>query len=102
MIAVVKLGFFMCLLGLPQDTLATVQVQGYNTSYTLFAYKNKILDTKIVSVSLKEQMCTVAQLLSVLSSVLEVPSLILSDSKVYSNFSLICVAVAVNTRKMEQ
>ena len=43
----------------------------------------------------------VAQLVCVLPSVLEVPSSIVSDSNVCSDFSLICVAVAVNTRKME-
>ena len=43
----------------------------------------------------------VAQLVSALPSVLEVPSSILSDSNVCSNFSLICVAVTLNTRKME-
>ena len=46
----------------------------------------------------------VAQLVSALPSVLEVPSSILSarDSNLCSNFSLICVAVALNIRKMEQ
>ena len=44
----------------------------------------------------------VAQLVSALPSVLEVPSSILNDSNVCSDFSLICVAVALNTRKMEQ
>ena len=43
----------------------------------------------------------VAQLVSALASVLEVPSSIFSDSNVCSYFSLICVAVALNTRKME-
>ena len=43
----------------------------------------------------------VVQLVSALPSVLEVPSSILSDSNVCSDFSLICVAVALNTRKME-
>ena len=43
----------------------------------------------------------VAQLVSALPSVLEVPISILSDSNVCSDFSLICVAVALNTRKME-
>ena len=43
----------------------------------------------------------VAQLVSALPSVLEVPSSILSNSKVCSDFSLICVGVALNPRKME-
>ena len=43
----------------------------------------------------------VAQLVSGLPSVLEVPSSILSDSNVCSDFFLIYVAVALNTRKME-
>ena len=43
----------------------------------------------------------VAQLVIALPSVLEVPSSILSDSNVCSDFSLIYVAVALNTRKME-
>ena len=43
----------------------------------------------------------VAQLVYALPSVLEVPSSILSDSNVCSDFSLICVALALNTRKME-
>ena len=43
----------------------------------------------------------IEQLVSALSFVLEVPSSILSDSNVCSDFSLICVAVALNTRKME-
>ena len=42
----------------------------------------------------------VAQLVSALPFVLDVPSSILIDSNVCSNFSLICVAVALNTRKM--
>ena len=44
---------------------------------------------------------SVAQLVSALPSVLEVPSSILSDYNVCSDFSLICVAVALNTHKME-
>ena len=44
-----------------------------------------------------QYMC-VAQLVSVLPSVLEVPSSILSDSNICSDFSLICVAVAVATQ----
>ena len=43
----------------------------------------------------------VAQLVSALPFVLQVPSSILSDSNVCSNFSLICVAVVLNTRKTE-
>ena len=43
----------------------------------------------------------VAQLVRALPSVLKVFSSILSDSNVCSYFSLICVAVALNTRKME-
>ena len=43
----------------------------------------------------------VAQLVSALPSVLKVPNSILSDSNVCSDVSLICVAVALNTRKME-
>ena len=43
----------------------------------------------------------VAQLVSALPSVMEVPSSILSDSNVCSDFSLICVAVALKTHKME-
>ena len=43
----------------------------------------------------------VAQLVSALPSVLEVTSSILSDSNVCSYLSLICVAVALNARKME-
>ena len=43
----------------------------------------------------------VAQLVSALLSVLEVPSSILSDSNVCSDFSLISVTVALKTRKME-
>ena len=43
----------------------------------------------------------VAQLVSELPSVLVLPSSILSDSNVCSDFSLICLAVALNTRKME-
>ena len=42
-----------------------------------------------------------AQLVSALPSVLEVPSSILSDSNICSDFSLICVAIALNTRKIE-
>ena len=42
-----------------------------------------------------------AQLVSVLPSVLEIPSSILGDFNVCSDISLICVAVALNTRKME-
>ena len=37
----------------------------------------------------------------VVPSVLEVPSSILDDSNVFTDFSLICVAVALNTHKME-
>ena len=40
-------------------------------------------------------------MVSALPSVLEVPSSIPSDSNVCSDFSLVCVAVALNTRKME-
>ena len=43
----------------------------------------------------------VAQLVKALPSMLEVPSSILRDSNVCSNFCLICVAVALDTRKME-
>ena len=43
----------------------------------------------------------VAQLVSALPSVLEIPSSILSVSNVCSVFSLICVAVALNTLKIE-
>ena len=43
----------------------------------------------------------VAQLVSALPSMLEVPSSILSDSNVCSYVSLICVAVALNTCEME-
>ena len=43
----------------------------------------------------------VAQLVSALPSVMEVPSSILSDSNVCSDLSLICVAVALKTHKME-
>ena len=44
----------------------------------------------------------VAQLVSALLSVLEVPSSILNDSNVCCDFSLICVAVALNTRNIER
>ena len=43
----------------------------------------------------------VAQLVSVLPSELEIPSSILSTSNICSNFPLIRVAVALNTRKTE-
>ena len=43
----------------------------------------------------------VAQLVSALLSVLpEVPSSILSDSNVCSDFSLICIAVALNSARL--
>ena len=41
----------------------------------------------------------VAQLVSALPSVLEVPSSILSDSNVCFDFALICAPLALNTRK---
>ena len=41
----------------------------------------------------------VTQLVRALPSVLEIPSSILSDSNVCSNFSVTCVAVALNKRK---
>ena len=40
-------------------------------------------------------------MVSALPSVLEVPSSILSDPNVCSDFSLICVAVSLNNRKLE-
>ena len=43
----------------------------------------------------------VAQLVSALPSVLEVPSSILSDSSICSDVSLIFVVVALNTYNME-
>ena len=49
----------------------------------------------------KSRSMRVAQLVSALPSVMEVPSSILSDSNVCSDFSLICVAVALKTHKME-
>ena len=42
----------------------------------------------------------VAQLVNALPSVLEVPSSTLSDSNLCLDFSLICVVVVLNTRKM--
>ena len=42
-----------------------------------------------------------AQLVSALPSELKVPSSILFDTNVCYDFSLICVAAALNTRKME-
>ena len=43
----------------------------------------------------------IAQLVSAWSSKLEVPGSILGDSNVCFNFLLICVALALNTRKTE-
>lgn len=44
----------------------------------------------------------VAQLVSALPSVLEVPGSILSNVNVCFDFPLICVALVLNTRKMER
>ena len=44
----------------------------------------------------------VAQLVSARPSELEVPGSILGDSNVYFDILLICVALALNTRKTEQ
>ena len=44
----------------------------------------------------------VAQLFSARPSELEVPGSILGDCNVYFDFLLICVALALNTRKTEQ
>ena len=56
---------------------------------------------ELMSLCFPFQSRCVAQLVSALTSVLEVFSSILSDSNVCSDFSLICVTVALNTRKME-
>ena len=54
-----------------------------------YKWKNPILSRRV------------AQLVSALPSVQGLPSSILSDFNVCSHFSLISVAVALNTRKME-
>ena len=43
----------------------------------------------------------VAQLVRAWSSELEIPSSILGDSNVFFDFLLICVALVLNTHKME-
>ena len=48
-----------------------------------------------------DQGAGVAQLVSARPSELEVPGSILDDSNVYFDFLLICVALALNTRKTE-